>query len=135
VTLACFEASGDLQTASEERDEDADEGEARTSELLATASRVSRARREGQTAFEDSRCGSRDRIPWPRHEPPLQYNKRCSTVIATNGSSCTIGLTNTTKRTRIVTGIMRGLRLCEIDFASLESLESHNINSPKYHYC
>jgi hypothetical protein len=26
VTLACFEVSGDLQTVSEERDEDADKG-------------------------------------------------------------------------------------------------------------
>ena len=86
ATSAWCEASGDLQLANEERDADADKGrgtmargegedEAMVSWWLyddITCPR--RAQCEGQSAVEDSRCGSPDRIPSSTLAPPLQYH-------------------------------------------------------------
>ena len=51
-----FEASGDLQSASEERDEGRGRGQGENA--------------PGQPALKDSRCGSQDRITGSAHDPP-----------------------------------------------------------------
>ena len=91
VTSAWFEASGDLQSANEERDdvdevrqrrgsrgEASDDGAARTKASWWRWYHVRQSRStRGQSTLEGSRCGSRNRIPSSTLGLPLQY--QCET--------------------------------------------------------
>ena len=83
---AWFEASGDLQSANEERDEEdemqqrqesrgkaSDEGEARTKASWWRCHHVRQSRStRGQSTLEGLRCGSQNRIPSSTLGLPLQ---------------------------------------------------------------
>ena len=73
ATLTCFDASGGLRSANEERGEASDGGGARTKASWWCCHHVRQSRStRGQSALEGSRCGSRNRIPSSTLGLPLQ---------------------------------------------------------------